>query len=621
MLCGDDGYGPDVSGPPLIDWSSGAPRAVAFDDGYFARGDGLAESRAVFLAGLGLPDAWAGRDRFTVAELGFGTGLNILALLQLWSAHRPPGASRLHLFSVEAFPLAPADAARALAAWPELAVLAEPLLALWPRGRSGLHRFGWPALGATLDLVVGEALPAVQGWAGAADGWMLDGFAPSRNPDMWSPELLAALAARSRPGARAATFTVAGAVRRGLEAGGFTVAKRPGHGAKRERLEARLPSEPHADPPRVSVAVVGAGVAGAALVRALLREGLDVTVVAAGASSASSNAAALVAPRLDAGLGAPARLAAAAFARAVQLYDGETPQAMIARGALQLASGARDGERFARIAAWDGFEPGALAPLDAVEAGERLGEAPALPALFEPVARVVEPAALVGAWLAGAPRVEAGVCALERDGDGWALLDAHGGRILRADAVVLAGGAAGAGLLPDLELRPVRGQAETAAGTAPIVAAAWGGYAIPTRDGVLFGATHQRGDVDVAPRDSDRDANLAALACVRPVLAARVRALPAAALESRAAVRATTPDHLPLAGPVPGRPGLWTLTGLGGRGFTWAPLLAEQVAAEIAGAPPPLPHDLSRLVAPGRRRRGTALGAPRSHGAPQEKPV
>ena len=469
--------------------------------------------------------------------------------------------------------------------------------------------------------MVGEALPAVEGWAGAADGWMLDGFAPSRNPAMWSPELMAAVAARSRPGARAATFTVAGGVRRGLEAAGFTVAKRPGHGAKRERLEARLSGEAPADPARPSVAVVGAGVAGAALARALRLEGLAATVVAAGGAGASGNAAALVAPRLDAGLGPPARLSAEAFARAVELYDREAPRVVIARGALQLASGLRDGERFARIAAWDGFDPGRLAPLDAAAAAEALGEARCPSALSEADARVIEPAALREAWLAGAPRVEGEVAALEPDGDGWRLLDAEGRTLLRAEVVVLAGGAAGARLLPGLELRPVRGQVETAAGVDPGVAAAWGGYALPTRDGVLFGATHGRGDEDATPREGDREANLEALARVRPALAAQIRARPPPSLGSRAGVRASTPGHLPLAGAVPGRAGVWTLTGFGGRGFTWAPLLAEHVAAGIAGSPSPLPRDLARLVAPGRWERGTAPGAPRSGGAPQEEPT
>ena len=609
--------------PPLIDWSTDAPRAVAFDDGYFARGDGLAESRAVFLAGLGLPEAWAGRTRFTVGELGFGTGLNMLALLQLWRAHRPSPAARLHLFSVEAHPLAPADARRALGAWPELTDLAAPLLAAWPRGRAGLHRFAWPELGAVLDLVVGEALAGVQGWAGAADGWMLDGFAPSRNPQMWRPELLAAVGARSRPGARAATFTVAGDVRRGLQVAGFAVNKRPGHGAKRERLEARRPGVAPPDRPRPCVLVVGAGIAGAALARAIRREGLDVVAVVGADAGASANAAARVGPRLDAGLGPAAQLAAAAFARAVRLYADEVPEAVIARGALRLAAADRDAERFARIAASDLFDPGTLQPIDGEAAAALLGEACAAAGLVETEALVVEPAAVLRAWLADAPRVEAEVAALAPDGAGWRLLDAGGDELARADAVVLAGGAAGARLLPGLALRPVRGQVETAVGVAAGPASVGGAYALPTREGVLWGATHGRGDADADARPAEREANLAALALTRPRLAAALRDAAPGAGGSRAAVRAATADHLPLAGPVPGAPGLWTLTGLGGHGFTWAPLLAEEVAAAIAGAPAPLPRDLSRLVAPDRPRAlasgagaGTAPLRPRSSAAP-----
>src|ERR1700733_8686760 len=111
---------PDPAASPVVWGLDGAPRSRRFDDVYFSNADGLAESRAVFLAGCGLPDAWVGRRRFTVGELGFGSGLNLLALLQLWARARPPGG-RLHLFSVDAFPMTAADAARALGRWPELA--------------------------------------------------------------------------------------------------------------------------------------------------------------------------------------------------------------------------------------------------------------------------------------------------------------------------------------------------------------------------------------------------------------------------------------------------------------------------------------------------------------------
>src|SRR5580658_6146528 len=139
--------------------ADGVPRSRRYGDVYFSREGGLAESRAVFLAGCGLPGRWAGRRRFTVAELGFGTGLNILALLELWRVHRPSGG-RLAIFSVEAEPLTADEARRALLAWPELATVANLLLARWPGRRRGFHRIELPELGASLDLAVMDAAPA-----------------------------------------------------------------------------------------------------------------------------------------------------------------------------------------------------------------------------------------------------------------------------------------------------------------------------------------------------------------------------------------------------------------------------------------------------------------------------
>ncbi|HET6972211.1 MAG TPA: tRNA (5-methylaminomethyl-2-thiouridine)(34)-methyltransferase MnmD [Phenylobacterium sp.] len=582
-----------------LDWTEdGQPRSRLFGDVYFSAEDGLAESRAVFLAGCGLPDAWVGRRRFVVAELGFGTGLNIAALLDLWRRTRSPGA-RLHVFSVEGFPITAAEAARALGRWPELAEVVTTLTARWPGRARGRHRVELPAFAATLDLAVGEAAEALAGWSGQADAWFLDGFSPALTPQMWSEELMALVAARSAPGARAATFTVAGSVRRGLAAAGFAVEKRPGHGRKRERLEARLPGEA-VDPAVRRVAIVGGGVAGASAahaVSALGGEPLLFEAVRPGAG-ASGNPAALVTPRLDAGLGEAARLFAQAFGRAVDLYEA-IPDAVIARGVLQLALEVRDRDRFAKIAASDVFEPGALALLDAAEAATRLGE-PAPPALDQCDALVVDPAEILAAWTPEARM--ATVEALEGCEGSWRLLDAAGTALGEADAVIVAAGMGAARLLPGLALQAVRGQASWAAGVAPPVAAAWGGYVLPTRDGVLFGATHDRGDDASDLRPGDHARNLATLAQALPSLAARLVTVP---LEGRASVRAVTPDRLPVAGPV-GAAGLHALTGFGSRGFSLAPLLAEHVAALAVGAPSPLTREAAELVSPARFARRAA---------------
>ncbi len=227
-----------------IAWGAdGAPRSARFGDVYFDAADGLAESRAVFLEGCGLPEAFAGRDRFQVAELGFGLGLNILALWALWAA-TPDAPTALHVTSFEIAPPAEADIARAAARWPEIAPLAEHLTSSgWPppAGFSTRRLVDGPA---TLDLTlgVGDANALLPAWSGAADAWFLDGFAPAKNPKMWAPALLAAVFARTAPGGRFATFTAAGWVRRALEEAGFAVDKRPGYGRKRERLGGRRPS-------------------------------------------------------------------------------------------------------------------------------------------------------------------------------------------------------------------------------------------------------------------------------------------------------------------------------------------------------------------------------------------
>ncbi|MBV9510466.1 MAG: FAD-dependent 5-carboxymethylaminomethyl-2-thiouridine(34) oxidoreductase MnmC, partial [Caulobacteraceae bacterium] len=577
----------EASASPLIWGEDGAPRSRLFDDVYFSKADGLAETRTVFLQGCGLPEAWAGRTRFVAGELGFGTGLNILALLHLWRSTREPDA-RLHVFSIEAYPLAADEAARALAAWPELADLAGLMLAAWPRRARGFHRMQLPALGATLDLAVMDAAEALAAWGGRADAWFLDGFAPARNPLMWSDAVLAAVAEHSAPGARAATFTVAGAVRRGLAAQGFAVEKRPGFGHKRERLEARAPGEPASSTPApATVAVVGAGVAGAALARALAAEGLTCLVIeaVAGGGGASGNPAALVMPRLDAGGGRVAQLYAQAFHRAVDLY-GQTA-AVIARGVLQLAAEPRDEGRFERVAASGLFAPDVLARLDAAGAAEQLGEPVKAAALAFAEGLVIEPAAVLEAWLGGADRRIARVARLEPDAGGWRLLGASGEEIARAGVVCIAAGVESASLVSSAPLAPVRGQVSLVRSAQAAVRAAIGaGYIAPTRDGLLFGATHDRGQVGCEVTAADHARNLDLLGRLRPALAATLRDQP---LDGRASLRAATPDYLPLAGAVEGAEGLYILSGLGSRGFCTAPLLAEHVAALIAGAPSPLP--------------------------------
>jgi tRNA 5-methylaminomethyl-2-thiouridine biosynthesis bifunctional protein len=605
----------DAASP--VQWDAeGAPRSRLFGDVYFSNADGLAESRAVFLAGCGLPDAWAGRDGFTVGELGFGSGLNILALLDLWRRERPSGA-RLHIFSVEAFPMTAEDARRALAAWPQIADLAEALLDRWPRRARGFHRIEFPGLDASLDLAVMDVAEALDAWSGRADAWFLDGFSPACNPGMWSPAVFEAVARCSAPGARAATFTVAGDVRRGLAAAGFAVAKAPGFGRKRERLEARLPDAP---PPPTSprpvaprVVIIGAGIAGASLARAFRALGHAAAVLesASPGAGASGNPAALAMPRLDAGGEAVAQLYAQAIARAADLY-GEHPGAVIARGVLQLEVGPKDPGRFDRIAVSDLFAPAAAQRLSPAALGQRLGEPAPVGGLALAEAVVVRPSAILDAWLDG-DVTAARVARIEHRDGLWRLFDDHGREIVTAEIVCLAAGLDSRDLAPGAPLAPVRGQVGFVASAQAPAAAIGGGYLIPTGQGLLFGATHDRDDAHADARAADTARNLALLAQVRPALAAALADAPIAA---RAGVRAVTPDFLPLAGALEGPGGLFILSGLGSRGFCAAPLLAEHVAASALGAPSPLPRALAAIVDPrrfeARRLRRLGRSAPQA---------
>jgi tRNA 5-methylaminomethyl-2-thiouridine biosynthesis bifunctional protein len=610
----------DLPSSPVIWDEDGQPRSRLYDDVYHSRDGGLAEARAVFLEGCDLPAAWAGQRRFCVGELGFGAGLNIAALLDCWRRERPKGG-RLSVFSVEAHPLSSVEGRRALAAWPELEGVAALLVARWPGRARGFHRIDLPELNASVDLAVMEAAQALRGWSGAADAWFLDGFAPAKNPDMWRREVIELVAARSAAGARLSTYTVAGAVRRELVSAGFTVEKKPGFGRKKQRLRATMAGEAPTWMRPARVAIVGAGIAGAALARGFRGLGVDARVMdwAPAGSGASGAPAGLVSPRLDAGLGPQAALFAQAFNHAQALYESVS-DAIIARGAVQLEVGAKDPARFAKIAASDLFEPGAMRRLAAVETTGRLGEPSAAGLLIER-ALVVEPARLLAAWLGRVERAE--VADIQPTAAGWRLCGPSGATLAEAEVVCLAAGMGSMRLAPQLPLLPVRGQATVVRGVPPPPAALFGGYAIPTRDGLLFGATHDRDDARSDVRDGDNIRNLESLAAVLPALAARAAA---GERQGWAGVRATTGDYLPLAGAVPDAPpGLFVLSGLGSRGFTLAPLLGEHVAAQALGFPSPLPAALAALVDPGRfaarefRRAGgirSAARRPRATGTP-----
>jgi tRNA U34 5-methylaminomethyl-2-thiouridine-forming methyltransferase MnmC len=219
-----------------VGWNAaGTPVSRRFDDPYFSLENGLAETRHTFLAGNDLPARF--RPGFQVAELGFGTGLNMLATLIAWRGAGCPAP--VYFTSFEAFPMQAAEIEKALAAFPEVAEISGRFLAAWRRGE---HRFDLD--GFRVDVRLGDARETLPRWEGRADAWFLDGFSPAKNPELWGPELMAEVARHTAPGGTVSTYTAAGFVRRGLAAAGFTVDRQPGYGRKRHMSVARLEPAP-----------------------------------------------------------------------------------------------------------------------------------------------------------------------------------------------------------------------------------------------------------------------------------------------------------------------------------------------------------------------------------------
>lgn len=620
--------GPTLLRPhPELDWSPDGPRARGADDVYFSVENGLEETRAVFLAGCGLPEGFAGREVFTIGELGFGTGLNFLAAWDLFRRTAPAGA-RLHFVSVEGWPLRHGDARRALAAFPELESLAAKLIAAWPAPRKGAHRRVFEDGRVTLTVFQDEALDALSNMEMTADAWFLDGFAPARNPDMWSQDILAEIARMSRRGTRLSTFTVAGAVRRGLAEHGFSVAKVPGFGRKRERIEAVFEADPPAPPPTPfmrlepdagPVAIVGGGIAAASLVHALRLRGRPAVVFAEGglAAGASGAPSGLFTPRLEAGDRPHVRATLAAFDYARGLY--ETSGAFAGEGALRLARA--DEDRLIRLAQMlgEGF-----AYIDAAEASGATGLKEAGSGLWMASAGRFDPTALVQALAGGAEVRDRRVTRLERTDRGWRLVGAQGECLHEAGTVLLA---CGAGLKAfseitglDVELTSGRVGVFDPPDGLPSAPVAWGQYLGATPAGrFLLGATHVKGENPGAPQAGEA-ALKAGLAEAFPDLAARL----GPQQDSWAGVRAAFADRLPVAGAVPGpefdsvwsefarggawpgeaaqtlQPALGVLGGFGARGFAHAPLLAEALVSDLCGEPSPLERSGRDVLHPAR---------------------
>jgi len=215
-----------------IDWNDqGVPVSRRFDDPYYSIHDGLEETRHVFLAGNDLPARL--HAGFQIGELGFGTGLNLLATWLMWQ--QDGRGMPLSFTSFEAFPMAATDIEQALESFPEVAEIARRFLDHWSQGKTSFD-----LAGLKVAVIIGDANSTLRDWPDKADAWYLDGFSPAKNPDMWRAELLAQVGAHTHPGGTLATYTAAGHIRRTLADVGFSIDRARGYGHKRHMTKGVL---------------------------------------------------------------------------------------------------------------------------------------------------------------------------------------------------------------------------------------------------------------------------------------------------------------------------------------------------------------------------------------------
>ena len=637
-----------------LNWDDqGRPHSRVFDDVYFSDQSGLEETRYVFLEQNRLQERFAALPvggRLVIGETGFGTGLNFLCAWQLFEQHAVAGA-RLHFVSVEKYPLSHVDLQRALALWPELAAFAEQLLAQYIAIHQGFQRLVLDNGRVTLTLLIGDALEQLPQLDAQIDAWFLDGFAPAKNPDMWTAELFAQLARLAAPGSTISTFTSTGWVRRLINAAGFKMKRTPGIGHKWEILRGEFLGWPAETPLPVAAKpwfarpsppdgerkalVIGGGLAGCATAARLAARGWQVEILErhdALAQEASGNAQGVLYLKLSAHGTALSQMIVSGFGHTRRLlehlhrgvdWDG--------CGVLQLAFDEKEGQRQAQLAT--AFAPDLLHLLGREQAQARAGIALAHGGLFFPEGGWVHPPALCE-WQARRPGIR--VSALHdvldlRKVDGqWQAWD--GERLLASAPVVVLAGAAEVQRFAELPLKRIRGQIthlpQTAESQALATVVCAEGYIAPPRLGEhTLGASFDFKSDDLTLTAADHAGNLQMLDDISTDLTHRlhIAARDPNTLEGRAAFRCTSPDYLPIVGPlanagafaetyavlrkdarqVPDTPcpwldGLYVNSGHGSRGLITAPLSGELLAAWLDNEPLPLPRDVAQACHPNR---------------------
>ena len=554
----------------------------------------------------------------------------------------------MHFVSVEKYTLTAEDLRRALALWPELESFSAPLLAQYAGIQPGFQRLLFDGGRVALTLLVGDALECLPQLDARVDAWFLDGFAPAKNPQMWTPELFTQLARLSSPGATLATFTSAGAVRRGLIEAGYRMERVKGFGHKREMLagEFQGTSEPRsapwfARPPRPAerrALIIGAGLAGCASAASLAARGWQVTLLERHgevAEEGSGNPQGVLYLKLSAHGTPLSRLLVSGFGYTRRLLERlERGLDWDDCGVLQLAFDNKEAERQAQLAA--AFPPSLLTPLDREQAEQLTGVGLPSGGLFYPEAGWAHPPALCR-LLAQHPNIQLlshrEALSMRRQDGEWHAFGSDG-PLASAPILVLAIAADATALEPprSLPLKRIRGQITRLPATAHSQALrtvlCGEGYVAPTRGnehtvGASFDLHNRAQGVTV----DEHVGNLDRLREISPDLAERLRVdhLDPASLAGRAAYRCTSADYLPLVGPLalaeafaeryavlgrdarqvpdgacPWLEGLYLNLAHGSRGVVTAPLCGELLAGWLEDEPLPLPRPVVEACHPNR---------------------
>lgn len=610
--------------PARLQWAGDQPMSRQFGDIYHAP-DGAAEVERVFIEPQRLTQRMAeNAGVFTVGELGFGTALNFAVLAQRHLAHAPP-SSRLHVISVEKHPITPSDFAalaarrgRALPIYAELARHYPPLVAGWHRrhlagGRIMLSVFFGDASAGLHDIIGRQRVPV--------DAWLLDGFAPDRNPELWSSDLWRAITALSADGTTIATFSAVGTVRRGLCDAGFAMRKIDQRPHKRHSLAGTFAStrRPQCAPPG-PIIVVGGGLAGACTARQLAQRGVPVTLLDASQAPPNRMAATVFHCRLLPDGGAPAQVRRLGYLYAQHWYEqhADRLEQPAPSGVLQFASDSLNEQRLELAAGAFAHTGHWVMPVDATTASALAGIPVRRSALYFPHGRALDLERWCDALLRD-PRIEyrAGVTASAvAASPSHATVQTDAGE-LTCDQIVLCAGA-GTNNFDQaryLELVPVWGQTERIAPDAiPLLPLVGDGFMVPLKSNWGIGATYEH-----KPWSSGTATDFNLRRFDQWWLGLTGAEPKRRHLGSVRGARAVTSDRMPIVGGLFAADGepiarLFVNAGHGSAGTVSAPFAAECIAAEACGEFAPCRRDELTLLSSLRFRHRQARRGPR-HGA------